>query len=78
MELTELQKTGIEKYLHKVFSKIISDAFERTEFVDNIIDYIVEDIEETADWNEYEADEINLSDINIALARCLLEMSYHL
>ena len=35
------------------------------------IDDVVADIDETADWSNYEEDEYSLSDIQISLARVL-------
>ena len=56
-----------------MLGNIIPDYHDRYEVVDLILDDVVADIDETADWSDYEDDEYNLGDIQIALARVLLE-----
>lgn len=69
--MTETQINMTKDYLHKHLTSIFEDYFDREYFIDNIIDLIIEDIDVCADWSDYEDDEINGSDINIALARIL-------
>ena len=73
--MTENQIEGIKDYLNEHLLPIFQDAYDRTEFIENIIDDVVEDIEDCADWSEFEDDEICWGDIDIALARILLIMS---
>lgn len=69
------QKEEIKNYLNELFVNIITDNQDRNEFINNIICDVIEDIETCADWNDYDSDEVNISDVNIALSRCLLKIS---
>ena len=70
--MTELQIDAVRDEVSIMLGDIIPDNIDRHEVVDLIIDDVVADIEETADWSDYEDDEYNLSDIRIALARVLI------
>ena len=71
--MTDLQLDAVRDEVSIMLGGIIPDNIDRHEVVDLIIDDVVTDIDETADWSDYEDDEYNLGDIQIALARVLLE-----
>ena len=54
-----------------LLGNIIPDYHDRHDVVDLIIDDVVADIEETADWSDLEYDEVHTGDIAIAVARVL-------
>lgn len=66
----EDKRSYIEEVIDTKMKDIITDAHDRSAFVENIIDSIITDIEECADeeWND--------SDIDIALARVLVNGVY--
>lgn len=70
--MTELQLDAVRDEVSIFLSDIFSDYQERHEVVDLILDDVVADIDETADWSDYCEDEYCLGDIQIALARVLL------
>ena len=70
--MTELQIDAVRDEVSIMLGGIIPDNIDRHEVVDLIIDDVVTDIDETADWSDYEDDEYNLEDIRIALARVLI------
>lgn len=79
MLLTDLQLDAVWDEVSVFLSNIFRDEQDRHEVVNLIIGDVVADIEETADWSDYEDDEYNLSDIQIALARVLkgaIEFNY--
>lgn len=69
--MTDLQKDAVRDEVSIFLGDIFRDYQERHEVIDLIIDDIVADIDETADWSDYEDDEYNIGDIQIALARVL-------
>ena len=69
--MTELQIDAVWDELSILLGDIFPDSHDRHEVVDLIIDDVVADIEETADWSDYCEDEYCLRDIQIALARVL-------
>ena len=71
MKLTEMQLDGVRDEVSILLYNIFPDDAERHEIRDLILDDVVLDIEETADWSGYEDDEYNLGDIQIALARVI-------
>lgn len=71
MELTEMQIDGVRSEVSILLYNIFPDDAERHEICDLILDDVVLDIEETADWSEYEDDECNVGDVQIALARVI-------
>ena len=71
MRLTEMQLDGVREEVSILLYNIFPDDAERHEIRDLILDDVVLDIEETADWSGYEDDEYNLEDIQIALARVI-------
>lgn len=74
MKLTEMQLDAIRDEVSIMLAYIIRDHHDRHEVVDLILDDVVADIEETADWSDYEDDEYCLGDIQITLARVLKKM----
>lgn len=70
--MTELQIDAVRDEVSIMLANIIRDHHDRHEVVDLILDDVVADIDETADWSDYEDDEYNLGDIQIALARVLI------
>lgn len=72
MKLTNTQKSIVEE-------NVITELKNRFNFGDKqstavcelIINDVVTDIEETADWRNYLDDEVNLADIDIAVSRVL-------
>lgn len=71
MLLTELQLDAVYDEISILLQDIFPDAAERHEICNLINDDVVLDIEETADWSDYEEDEYCLGDIQIALARVI-------
>ena len=69
--MTELQLDAVRDEVSIFLGDIFHDYQDRHEVVDLIIDDVVADIDETADWSNYEEDEYCLSDIQISLARVL-------
>ncbi len=71
MKLTEMQLDAVRDEVSILLYNIFPDDAERHEIRDLILDDVVLDIEETADWSGYEDDEYCLGDIQIALARVI-------
>ena len=71
--MTKVQRLSVEAYLRSYLLFIFPDNQEREEVISLIIDDVVLDIDECADRSELEEDEIHSGDIEIALARVLLE-----
>lgn len=67
-----MQLDAVRDEVSILLQNIFPDDAERHEIRDLILDDVVLDIEETADWSDYcEDDEYCLGDIQIALARVL-------
>ena len=71
MKLTEIQIDGVRDEVSFLLGEIFLDNAERHEIRDLVLNDVVQDIEETADWSNYDENEYNLGDIRIALARVL-------
>lgn len=71
MELTEMQIDGVRDEVSDMLKDIFYDNKDREEVIDLIIEDVAQDIEETADWSNYDENEYNFGDIRIALARVL-------
>ena len=69
--MTELQLDAVRDEASIFLGDIFRDYQDRRVVLDLIIDDVVADIDETADWSNYEEDEYSLSDIQISLARVL-------
>lgn len=68
---SESQVDAIKDEVSIMLGNIIFDHNDRHEVVDAVLDDVLSDIEETADWSKFEEDEYSISDsdITIALAR---------
>ena len=71
MKLTEMQLDAVRDEVSILLQNIFPDDAERHEIRDLVLDDVVLDIEETADWSGYEDDEYNLGDVQIALKRVI-------
>lgn len=71
MKLTEMQLDVVRDEVSFLLGEIFLDYWERHEIRDLVLDDVVRDIEETADWSNYDENEYNFGDIRIALARVL-------
>lgn len=71
MKLTEIQLDAVRDEVSFLLGEIFLDNAERHEIRDLVLDDVVRDIEETADWSNYDENEYNFGDIRIALARVL-------
>lgn len=71
MKLTRQQKLGVEVAIKTWLSVIFEDAQDLNEMVETLLPEVIEDIEATADWEGYEADEINTDDVKMSLARII-------
>ena len=78
--MTYRQSKEVRATLNKLLFGIFQDNIERESVIDYILDDVITDIEETADWSDLRYDEVNVSDIQIALARVLksaVEFNYN-
>lgn len=71
MKLTEMQLDAVRDEVSILLQGIFPDDAERHEIRDLVLDDVVLDIEETADWSDYCEDEYCLGDIQIALKRVI-------
>lgn len=69
--MTYRQSKEVRATLNKLLFGIFQDNIEREGVIDYILDDVIADIEETADWSGLRYDEVNVADIQIALARVL-------
>lgn len=69
--LTDLQLDAVWDEVNISLQNIFQDNRERVEVVILIVGDVIADIEETADWSNFEDDEYCLGDIQIALARVI-------
>lgn len=72
--MTDAQEKIVKDIVNAKMQSIITDSVDRNGFVDSIIDSIIDDINETADWSEMDGDEVCVGDIDIALARVLINL----
>lgn len=73
-DMTDAQEKIVKDVVDAKMQSIITDSVDRNNFVDSIIDSVIDDINETADWSELTDDEVCVGDIDIALARVLLNL----
>lgn len=73
-DMTDAQEKIVKDIVDAKMQSIITGSVDRNNFVDSIIDRIIDDINETADWSELTDDEVCVGDIDIALARVLLNL----
>ena len=73
MKLTEIQLDAVRDEVSFLLGEIFLDNAERHEIRDLVLvlDDVVQDIEETADWSNYDENEYNFGDVRIALARVI-------
>ena len=71
-DMTDAQEKIVKDVVDAKMQSIITDSVDRNNFVDSIIDNVIDDINETADWSEMTDDEVCVGDIDIALARVLI------
>jgi hypothetical protein len=69
--MTKKQEIFTKVRVNYLFQEIFTDMRDRSEVVDAIIDDVIEDVDCCADWSDLNDDEINLSDIDIAVARII-------
>lgn len=72
--ITDAQEKIVKDVVDAKMQSIITDSVDRNNFVDSIIDSVIDDINETADWSEMTDDEVCVGDIDIALARVLINL----
>ena len=70
--MTETQKEEVRKEVFRQLSYILPDVYNCEYVTESIIDDVIRDIEDTADWDGYEDDEINLDDVTMALGRVIV------
>ena len=69
--LTEEQRESVYDEVYDFLYNIFDDGEKATDCADAMIDEIVCDIQETADWEDYEDDEWNSDDVHIAIRRVM-------
>jgi hypothetical protein len=69
--LTQEQVEGVKYRVDYVLGYLFTDSLERSAVIDRIIDPVIQDIEETAGWQELAEDDYCDGDIGIAMARVL-------
>lgn len=75
--MTYRQAKEVEAMINARLSVIIPDNPDRNEVVSLILDDVIEDIDETADWTGFAYNEIHSGDVEIALARVLKNAVEH-
>ena len=70
--MTDAQEKIVKDVVDAKMQSIITDSVDRNNFVNSIIDRVIDDINETADWSELTDDEVCVGDIDIALARVII------
>ena len=73
-DMTDAQEKIVKDIVDAKMQSIITDSVDRNNFVDSIVDSVIDDINETADWSELTDDEVCVGDIDIALARVLINL----
>ena len=69
--MTYRQSKEVRATLNELLFGIFQDNIEREGVIDYILDDVIADIDETADWSDLQYNEVNEADIQIALARVL-------
>ena len=69
--MTYRQSKEVRATLNELLFGIFQDNIEREGVIDYILDDVIADIDETADWFDLQYNEVNEADIQIALARVL-------
>ena len=71
MKMTEYQKDAVYTDIIEMFKSYIPDLQNAAELANLIIDDVIDDIEETADWSALNDDEYVSDDVSIAIYRTL-------
>ena len=71
MKFSQEQLDAIKHRVDYVLSYVVPDNFDRGAIIDSIINDVIDDISDTADWSDYVEDEYNEGDIDIAIARVI-------
>lgn len=69
--MTYKQSNGVKALVETYLSPLFQDNQTRNKIVYLILDDVIADIDETADWSNLGYNEINIGDVEIALARVL-------
>lgn len=70
-QFSAYRKEGIKCAIAECFA--FMDSRERDSLVEKMLNAVIKDIKETADWSDYEDDEYNSDDVNIAVTRVLMK-----
>lgn len=68
MRFSKKRREAIDEYIFRRLLHIV-DGRTASELSKKILPSVIKDIKETADWSNYDADEYNTSDIDIAVSR---------
>ena len=68
---TKDQVDSIEEVVYELMRSVVPDHSDLDCVVDAMLEDVIVDIYETADWSELEGDEICLGDVSIAVARVI-------
>lgn len=68
---TKDQVDLIEDRVYEVMRDVVPDPYDLDAVVDAMLEDVITDIYETADWSDLEGDEVCLGDIDIAVARII-------
>lgn len=69
--MTHEQSLQVINTIFDLFNPVCDGERETMELTESIFDDVVNDIEETSDWSDYADDEVNGSDIRMAIVRVL-------
>lgn len=69
--MTIEQRESVIEETERIVSNFFGNMFSAEEITESIINDVVEDIDETADWSSFEDDEICPDDVLIAVRRTL-------
>ncbi len=67
--MTIEQREAVIEETERIVSNFFGNMFSAEEITESIINNVVEDIDETADWSSFEDDEICPDDVLIAVRR---------
>ena len=68
---TKDQVDSIEDIVYELMRSVVPDHSDLDIVVDAMLEDVIVDIYETADWSELEDDEVCLGDVSIAVARVI-------
>ena len=71
--MTRTQEKVVRRFVSAKLGAIFHDSYDKERVVDTLIEDVVSDIDETADWSSLEYDEVYIGDIKISLARILIK-----